>query len=125
LAEHPAQNVQLFVTNYLARYAVGDVQKIRQLRHYFLAILCRVNMGRVAKARVMHFLKAESLKSEEAAIEVSQIFARQSATAAIMDKSSHIEAMFDVRTHYPDVALPIEVKPIEVRTKTRRSRGGV
>jgi hypothetical protein len=115
LSEHPSMQVQMFVTNYLARYAAGDVDKITKLRHYFQSVLSRVNAGRVAKARVMHFLRTEAKKSEAAATVIAGILARQSNTVAILDKSATVEAMLELHELFPDVEVPIKIKPIEVR----------
>ena len=71
--------------------------------------------GRVAKARVMHFLRAEAKADKEAAAFVGELLGRQSATAAVMDRAGHIEALLDIHTLYPDVQVPITIKPIEVR----------
>jgi hypothetical protein len=78
-------------------------------------VLSRVNKARVAKSRVIAFLTSEALKSEEAARVVAALLARQSATVAIGLKASAIEAMLAIRRAYPDVPLPLQVKPAEVR----------
>ena len=115
LSEHPSAELQLFVTNYLERYCAGDPRRLREMSHYFTSVLSRVNKARVAKARVIAFLTAEAQKSEEAARAVAEILARQSATVAVGLKASAIEAMLAIRRAYPDVPLPLDVKPAEVR----------
>ena len=42
---------------------------------------------------------------------IAPILDRQSATAAISQKHPLIETMVDVRTAFPDIALPIAVTP--------------
>jgi hypothetical protein len=69
----------------------------------------------VAKARVVAFLTAEALRSEEAARVVAGILTRQSVTVAVGMKASAIEAMLAIRRAYPDIPLPLDVKPAEVR----------
>jgi hypothetical protein len=85
------------------------------MSHYFTSVLSRVNKARVAKARVLAFLTSEAQKSEEAARVVAGILARQSATVAVGLKASAIEAMLAIRRAYPDIPLPLDIKPAEVR----------
>ena len=115
LSEHPSVNLQLFTTNYLARYAAGNVDRLRELEPFFVGVLSRVNKARVAKRRIIDFLRAEAVKSEDAAQIVARILGRQSATIAIGDKAATIEAMLTIREAYPAVELPLVVKPVAVR----------
>lgn len=115
LSEHPSAELQLFVTNYLERYCADNPQRLRELSHYFTSVLSRVNKARVAKARVIAFLTSEARKSEEAARVVAVILARQSATVAVGMKAAAIEAMLTIRRAYPDIPLPLDIKPVEVR----------
>ncbi|MEG3863660.1 WGR domain-containing protein [Microcoleus sp. herbarium12] len=116
-SEHPSADMQLFATNYLESYAASNPEKLRELAPFFVAVLSRVNQGRVAKKRVFAFLDAEAQKSEAAARIVGDILARQSATIAIADKAAAIETMLKIRRTYPEIDLPIQVKPVvEVRT---------
>ena len=115
LSEHPNASLQLFASNYLQQYAAGSPQRIRQLEPYLLGVLSRVNKGRVAKDRTLAFLEAEAAKSEEAAAVVAEIVARQSATCAVGDKARMIEIMVRIRSQYPQIPLPVEVQPVEVR----------
>ncbi|HWS85585.1 MAG TPA: HEAT repeat domain-containing protein [Pyrinomonadaceae bacterium] len=115
LSEHPSAELQLFVTNYLERYCAGDPQRLRELSHYFTSVLSRVNKARVAKARVIAFLTSEAQKGEEAARVVAGILTRQSVTVAVGMKASAIEAMLAIRRAHPDIPLPLDVKPAEVR----------
>lgn len=115
LSEHPSAELQLFVTNYLERYCSDDPERLRELSHYFTSVLSRVNKARVAKARVIAFLTSEAQKSEEAARIAARILARQSATVAVGMKAAAIEAMLTIRRAYPDIPLPLDIKPAEVR----------
>jgi len=115
LSEHPSAELQLFVTNYLERYCADDPQRLHEMSHYFTSVLSRVNKARAAKARVMAFLTSEAQKSEGAARVVAGILARQSATVAVGLKASAIEAMLAIRRAYPNIPLPLDVKPAEVR----------
>jgi hypothetical protein len=74
-----------------------------------------VNKARVAKDRVLTFLAQEAVKSEESAMIVAEILARQSATIAIGDKATTIEMMLAIHRNYPQIPLPLAVKRLEVR----------
>ncbi len=109
LSEHPSTRLQNFVTNYLERYAADDLQKLSDLKHYFLSVLSRVNAGGVAKRRCLRFLEQEGLKSPSAAVVVGEILSRQSVTIAIGNKASIISAMVALHAKFPDLELPIEI----------------
>ena len=115
LSEHPAVSLQLFTTNYLKRYAGGSTERIAEMAPYFYSVLSRVNQGRVAKKRALAFLRDQALEREDLAIEVAQIVTRQSATMAIENRAEMIEIMVAIAHAYPTVALPIKIKPLEVR----------
>jgi predicted DNA-binding WGR domain protein len=115
LSEHPSEDMQLFATNYLERFAAGDSGRILALSPYFAAVLSRVNRARVAKDRILRFLRAEALRNEEIARIVGELLARISATMAIGDRAACLEAMVEIRQVAPNVALPVTVKPIVAR----------
>jgi predicted DNA-binding WGR domain protein len=115
LSEHPTADLQTFATNYLERYAADNPERLKALQHYFLSVLSRVNKARVAKGRVLAFLTAEAQKSEAAARIVTEILTRQSATMAIGDKAATLEAMLKIKSIFPQLAMPIQVKQPEVR----------
>ncbi|MCI0486926.1 MAG: WGR domain-containing protein [Blastocatellia bacterium] len=115
LSEHPSADLQLFVTNYLERYATGVPARLRELAPYFISVLSLVNRGRVAKDRVLAFLISEAEKSEEAARIAAEILTRQSLTLAVGDRAKMIEAMLKIRRLYPQVELPLQVRSPEVR----------
>lgn len=115
LSEHPAPEMSLFVTNYLENYAANSPEKIAELEMYFVRVLSLVNRSRVAKNRILAFLENEAMKDEKSAQTVAKILARQSATAAIGDKAKTIESMLKIRRKFPEIALPIQVKALEVR----------
>ncbi len=115
LSQHPSTSVQLFATNYLERFAAGDITKLQNLNFYFRSVLTRVNKGRSSKARVFRFLHQEALKSEEAAILISDIFRDISATASIEDKATCIRIMRDLQTKFEHLPLPLTVLDFEDR----------
>ena len=100
----------------MEQYAVDNCDRLRELTPYFITVLCQVNRGRIAKQRVFDFLEKEAQKSEEAAQVVAEILARQSVTMAIGDKATAIQTMLKIHRNYPQIPLPIQVKPIsEIR----------
>ncbi|HNN97465.1 MAG TPA: hypothetical protein PKI03_34590, partial [Pseudomonadota bacterium] len=123
LSEHPSTDLQLFATNYLETYAGSQIDRLRALRHYFVSVLSRVNQARLAKARVHAFLRAEALKSAEAAAVVVEILTRVSATAAIGERARAIESLLAIAVVHPTIPLPISVRPPPRRDKTAASGG--
>ena len=117
LSEHPAQDMQKFVTNYFEKYAADNPQRLRELTPYFTTVLSSVNRNRTAKKRVLNFLKEELDKSREAAEIIAEIISRQSLTMATADKATAIEIMLKINKKYPDIALPIQLQPV---TEERR-----
>jgi hypothetical protein len=114
LSQHPGEKMQLFATNYLERFATGEIKKIEALDLYFRSVLSRVNKARVAKNRVFQFLLKEGKKSEEAAKLISKIISNVSATVSIDDKAKCIEIMYELGRLYK-LELPMMIKPVEER----------
>lgn len=115
-SEHPSADMQMFASNYLEDYARDNPERLRELAPYFISILCSVNRGRVAKQRIFTFLDTEAQKSETAAQIVAEILTKQSATIAIGDKAAAIQIMIKINKLYPQISLPIQLKPV---VKTR------
>ena len=107
--------MQRFASNFLVQYAGDDLDRLRKLTPYFVSVLSRVNKGRIAKDRVLAFLKKRAAESEQAAGVVAEILTRQSATCAVGDKAKAIQIMVEIGDRYPQIALPIQVQPVEVR----------
>lgn len=116
LSEHPSAQMQFFATNYLENHASDAPEKLERLAPYFVRVLSLVNRSRAAKDRVLRFLETEALKSEPAAQIAANVLARQSATIAIVDKAAMIETMLKIRRRFPEIELPVKIKPTEVRT---------
>ena len=115
-SEHPSTDMQAFASQYLHNYATGEPEQLEQLKPYLITVLSQVNRGRVAKQRVFHFLEQEALKSEAAAQIIAEVLTRQSATMAIADKSHCLHLMLRLHQRYPNIPLPLEVKPVtEIR----------
>lgn len=115
-SEHPSADMQMFATNYLENYAVDNPERLQELTPYFISVLSSVNRGRVAKKRILAFLETEAQKNEQAAQIVAEIITRQSVTMAIGDKAAAIQTMLKIRKTYPQISLPLHLKPVaEVR----------
>ncbi len=115
LSQHPAPNVEFFVTNYLERFASGQPGTIKMLEPYFKRVLCRVKQGRDAKERVLAFLQREAAQSEQVASFVADLFGWLSMTQSVGDKATYIAALVDIQRSYPDLDVSIRTRPIEVR----------
>ncbi|MEL6110417.1 MAG: hypothetical protein AAFU85_30795, partial [Planctomycetota bacterium] len=115
LSEHPTADLQLFASNFLAEYAANDPSRIRMLAPFFVSILSRVNKSRVAKDRVLGFLRQEAIRDRESAETIAAILTRISATCAIGDRASTIESMLELTEAYPEIEMPLTSKPVEVR----------
>jgi hypothetical protein len=109
LSQHPANKVQLFVSQFLHQYASDNMENLLKLRHYFMTVLGKVNQARVAKDRVTNFLHTEALKSPEAAGFVLDIYSRHAVTSAIVDKSASIELLLSIKAHYPELDSPLNL----------------
>ncbi len=115
LSQHPSPKLQLFVTNYLSRYAAGSPERVEELSGYFVRVLSLVNKGRVAKQRIYAFLKEEALGSPKMAELAAAILGHVSATIAVADKAACIQVLRDIRRQFPDIPVPLAVQPVEVR----------
>lgn len=111
LSQHPSANMQLFVSSWLESASAGDLQKLQRLELYFLAVLSQVNRGRVVKARVQAFLRAQAVVSEDIAAFVARLFARQVLTVAIADKAQYIEGLRAIQERFPALSGVLTVHP--------------
>jgi predicted DNA-binding WGR domain protein len=114
LSQHPGEKMQLFATNYLERFATGNIKKIGALEFYFSSVLSRVNKARVAKNRVFQFLLNEGKKTEEAARIINKIISNISATVSIDDKAKCIEIMYELGKLYK-LEQPMVIQEVEER----------
>jgi hypothetical protein len=113
LSQHPSSRVQLFTTAYLQEYASGNIEMIRSLKSYFITLLSQVNKGKVAKARIMEFLRRESVRDEATALLSAEVFTRVSVSVAISERAACIAALRDIRKRYPAIQTPMTVKGFE------------
>ena len=115
LSEHPSTDIQLFTSNFLREYGAENVERLQHLVPYFVSILSRVNKSRVAKDRVLEFLREQAVANVESASIVSKILDRVSATCAVGDRAKTIEAMLEIHERFPEIPLPLSAKPLEIR----------
>lgn len=115
LSQHPAPNVELFVTNYLDQYAAGQPERLVMLMPYFKRVLARVNRGRAAKARVLAFLRQELARSAEMAAPIAELLGWMSVMQQVGDRATALELMLDITERYPALSVPIQVQPVAHR----------
>ncbi|WP_287603771.1 hypothetical protein [Thiothrix sp.] len=115
LSQHPANNVQLFVSNFLQQYASGKPATILKLQGYFNTVLSQVNRGRLVKDRVIAFLFTESGKDEQVARMVATLFSEQSLSRVIADKARYIKTLFELQNRYGIQQTPVRVIAPAVR----------
>ena len=114
LSEHPARAVQMFATNYLERFAAGKPERLEALMPYFTSVLSRVNQGRIAKHRVLEFLKVEGARDTGSATIVVPLLFRLAATISIEYRAAALEVMMTIHRARPEVPLPVQIKPVRV-----------
>lgn len=107
LSQHPSNSMQLFATNYLERFATGNLQRLKEMEFYFRCVLMQVNKGRVAKDRVLDFLEKEALSSKETAFWVVPLFNDLVATSAVQDKERFIQILQKLKTKYENLKVAL------------------
>ncbi|GHA51741.1 hypothetical protein GCM10007086_27020 [Photobacterium aphoticum] len=113
LSQHPAANVELFVSQLLPLYAAGDSDMIVALQPYFLSVLSRVNAGRVTKDRVIAFLQENADTSPQTLEMTCALLTRLSLTSVQKDKSAYLKLMLDLASRHDanQTELPIHITP--------------
>ncbi|AFM05815.1 hypothetical protein Fleli_3495 [Bernardetia litoralis DSM 6794] len=107
LSQHPSNSMQLFATNYLERFATGNLQHLKEMEFYFRCVLMQVNKGRIAKTRVLEFLEKEALSSKETAFWVVPLFNDLVATSAVQDKERFIQILQKLKTKYDNLKVAL------------------
>jgi predicted DNA-binding WGR domain protein len=115
-SEHPTTDMQLFASQYLESYAAGNLERLQELMPYFTRVLAQVNRARVAKQRIFAFLNSEAVKTEAAAKLVIEVLTRQSASIAIGEKARALETLLKIHQLYPQLSVPIFIKPLPMKT---------
>lgn len=107
LSQHPSNSMQLFATNYLERFATGNLQRLKEMEFYFRCVLMQVNKGRIAKDRVLVFLEKEALSSRETAFWVVPLFNDLVATSAVQDKERFIQILQKLKVKYENLKVAL------------------
>lgn len=107
LSQHPSNSMQLFATNYLERFATGNLQRLKEMEFYFRCVLMQVNKGRIAKDRVLDFLEKEALSSRETAFWVVPLFNDLVATSAVQDKERFIQILQKLKVKYENLKVAL------------------
>ncbi len=115
LSQHPSSHLQFFASNYLERYATGNLERMQSMEWFFLSVLSRVNQGRVVKQRLLHFIRKESAVNEQIATWVMPILARQSLTVAIEEKAAIMKIMQELIQLWPQIPSPLVIKEVPIR----------
>jgi predicted DNA-binding WGR domain protein len=115
LSQHPSSHLQLFASNYLERFASGNLSRLQTMEWFFLSVLSRVNQGRVVKQRVLQMIRHEVARSEETASWFMPLLARQSLTVAIEEKAAILKILQEIHQLWPHIPSPLQVKEIPVR----------
>ncbi|MEM9463294.1 MAG: hypothetical protein AAGF11_54635 [Myxococcota bacterium] len=110
LSQHPSTAMQLFATHYLERFATGHPARIEQMRPYFASVLTAVNRGRVAKQRVLAFLRAQA-ESAAVAPMVAELLTTLSATIAVEYRAAAIQILNEIRRRHPQISTPLTIRP--------------
>jgi len=109
LSQHPAPNMQFFVTNFLDRFANENAELLQKLRFYLISVLTRVNLNRAAKTRVLAFLKQQMGKSPALAAVVIDILTPLLGTASKGDKSEYLLMLMQISKQYPHLPISWEI----------------
>ncbi len=107
LSQHPSNSMQLFATNYLERFATGNLSRLKEMELYFRTVLMQVNKGRIAKDRVLDFLEKEALSSKETAFWVVPLFNDLVATSAVQDKERFIQILQKLKVNYENLKVAL------------------
>lgn len=122
LSQHPAPNVERFVTQYLDEHALGNMERMKELEPYFRRVLARVNKGRPAKDKVLGFLKDASLLNAECATYVVRVLNFASVTMQVGDQSTITEILLNINEAYPELQQKSAVVGVAVEARTGRRR---
>ncbi|MET3475440.1 hypothetical protein [Variovorax atrisoli] len=112
LSQHPSPGMQLFVTNWLASAASRNADVLARLEPYFLSVLSQANRGRLAKSRVMEFLAAQAVHSEDIARIVARVFARQAVTGAITERAQYVAGLRSIQEAFPLLDNPLQTATV-------------
>jgi predicted DNA-binding WGR domain protein len=110
LQEHPAKDMQFFVTNYLETYAKDSPDVILKLETYFRISLFNINTHRATKTRIYAFLERESVKNKAVAEMTVGLINSILGTKTIIDRSNNIDVLLSVADAFPEIEIPLLIK---------------
>ncbi len=122
LSEHPSTDLQLFVTNYLDRYASGNPQRVEALVPYFRRVLCGIQKGRTSKQRIFAFLEREALASQDSAEAIAEMLLDVSATISIESRAQSVSVLARIGRRWPQVQVGLRAVSAPVRQRTTGTR---
>ncbi|KOY87796.1 hypothetical protein AD998_18140 [bacterium 336/3] len=114
LSQHPSASMQLFVTNYLERFASNNLERLKTLEFFFRSALMRVNRGRIAKDRIVDFLEKEATNSEETAFWLVALLNDMVNTLAVQDKASFIQLLQKLKHLHKNLKVAITFEPLVI-----------
>lgn len=117
LSEHPNENIQLYTTNYLDKYAYNNLSILNKLMPYFKTVLMAINKNSASKARVFRFIKKQITEGHEYAELFAPLLNDLVQTIAIMNKADVILLLNTIKTTYPHIDVELEQVPISLRKK--------
>ncbi len=112
LQEHPAKDMQFFITNYLNGYAKDNVSVILKLAHFFKTNLFHINSSRAAKTRIFSFLEQESVKNIEVAQMTVKLLTEIMGTTILKDKNHCIDILLTIQETHPTIEIPILIQSL-------------
>lgn len=112
LSQHPALNIQKFVTDLMLREM--SVEELLKMERFFNTILHSVNSNRVAKTRVLEILN-NHLSNKDIAKMIGRLASHHSATMVWADKEHFVEAMSYIKEVYTDIQLPLTIEEPKIR----------
>lgn len=124
LSQHPSPGMQLFVTNWLASAAGQKPEVLARLEPYFLSVLSQANRGRLAKARVLQFLAAQALHSQDIARIVARVFARQAVSGALTERAQYVAGLRSIQAAFPALDNPLQTAPVRSVAPRHPRAGG-
>ena len=116
LLEHPSSSMHLLVTELLTERSLAGEAAFARLIPLARIVMLQVLKGRVAKDRMVAFLRAQALGSRARAAMLLPLFTDLSLSGTARDRSAAILALRDIAEAHPDLDTPLLRRPPEART---------
>lgn len=115
LSQHPSLVVQQFVSDFLVQATQQQPEVIVQLEPYFKTVLMQLNRARLVKDRVIAFLFQQAQLDEQVGKMVAQLFAEQSLTRVLADRSQYLKTLVELQTRHAISSSVIKIIQPELR----------